>query len=103
LHPNAGSRLSNDILLLPKDSSSCTSGDACFDDHMPLPFVPVVANHTQEHNPQTCPEESHSDTEDSSDNFSQNDEDLTSNEANSDLAQNDEPGSIQWMCFSKEI
>jgi hypothetical protein len=95
LHPNAGSRLSNDILLLPKDSSSCTSGDACFDDHMPLPFVPVVANHTQEHNPQTCPEESHSDTEDSSENFSQNDEDLSSNEANSDLAQNDEPGRFE--------
>ena len=47
LHPNAGRRLHNDILLLPTNSSSCTHGDA-LDDHMILPIVPLVANHDQE-------------------------------------------------------
>jgi hypothetical protein len=47
LHPNDGSQLRRDILLLPKDSPACTSGDAQFDDHMHFLVVPIVANHGQ--------------------------------------------------------
>jgi hypothetical protein len=41
LHPNAGSRLREEILLLPH-SPLTTTGDANIDDYMPLPVVPVV-------------------------------------------------------------
>jgi hypothetical protein len=41
LHPNVGSRLREEILLLPH-SPPTTTGDANIDDYMPLPVVPVV-------------------------------------------------------------
>ena len=49
LHPNAGQRLRDEILLLPQNSISTLSniGDAQIDDHMPLPIILVVANHDQ--------------------------------------------------------
>jgi hypothetical protein len=43
LHPNAGSRLREEILLLPH-SPLTTTGDANIDDYMPLPVVPVVVS-----------------------------------------------------------
>jgi hypothetical protein len=47
LNPNAGSRLRQEILLLPAHSSlTSTHGETHIDDYMPLPFVPVVTNDT---------------------------------------------------------
>ena len=48
LHPNAGRRLRNEILLLPTHSSSHTCGDVQLDDHMPLPIVPIVTKNDQD-------------------------------------------------------
>jgi hypothetical protein len=42
LHPNAGRRLKQDILLLPDYTPDC--GDANINDYMPLPVVPIVTN-----------------------------------------------------------
>jgi hypothetical protein len=42
LHPNAGRRLKQDILLLPQQTPN--NGDANIDDYMPLPVVPIVTN-----------------------------------------------------------
>jgi hypothetical protein len=42
LHPNAGRRLKQDILLLPDHTPDC--GDANINDYMPLPVVPIVTN-----------------------------------------------------------
>jgi histone deacetylase 1/2 len=47
LHPNAGRRLSQDILLLPTENNACTNEDVQHDDHMSLPIIPVVTNTTQ--------------------------------------------------------
>jgi hypothetical protein len=45
LNPNAGSRLRQEILLLPTNSPfTSTHGETHINDYMPLPFVPVVTN-----------------------------------------------------------
>jgi hypothetical protein len=46
LHPNAGRRLKQDILLLPQHTSN--NGDAIIDDYMPLPVVPIVTHNDGE-------------------------------------------------------
>jgi hypothetical protein len=46
LHPNAGRRLSQDILLLPTENNACTNEDIQHDDHMSFPVIPVVTNTT---------------------------------------------------------
>ena len=44
LCPNAGSRLRQDILLLPHDSSISHVGDAKVDDLMTVPIIHVATN-----------------------------------------------------------
>ena len=80
LNPNAGKRLSQDILLLPTSSSH---GDAHANDYMPLPFVPVT-NAEQEN------------VEAAEENSDEIDEEMPQNGARNDAvmsSQNDETGS----------
>jgi hypothetical protein len=46
LHPNAGHRLKQDILLLPHHTSN--SGGANIDDYMPLPVLPIVTTNDED-------------------------------------------------------
>jgi hypothetical protein len=46
LHPNAGRRLKQDILLLPQHTSN--SGDANIDDYMPLSVVPIITHNVDD-------------------------------------------------------
>jgi histone deacetylase 1/2 len=46
LHPNAGRRLKQDILLLPHHTSN--SGGANIDDYMPLPVLPIVTTNDED-------------------------------------------------------
>ena len=93
LHPNAGSRLRNDILLLPKDtpSNTHTNGDANVHDHMPLPIVPVVTNLDQDAAEYDLSAGTHTDQEDSAENFSQNNAEMSENE-DSENSETDETG-----------
>jgi hypothetical protein len=79
LHPNTGSRLCNDILLLPPDLSPTTSNNegAHVDDHMPI--IHIVTNQNQ------CNAEQHLSTgttdvkQETAENLSENDEETSSN------------------------
>jgi hypothetical protein len=79
LHPNAGRRIAQDILLLPTSNNACTHGDTQLDDHMPLPFVPVVTNPAQDNAPRTDVEDQAVDDDHSDANLSENDEEMSEN------------------------
>jgi hypothetical protein len=76
LHPNAGRRLSQDILLLPTENNACTHEDIQHDDHMSLPIIPVVTNTTQG-TPLLA--ETTINSEDSGENLSENGEETSQN------------------------
>jgi hypothetical protein len=86
LHPNAGCRLRNEILLLPTDISSFTStiGDAQTNDYMPLPIVLVVANHDQVHHEDATYDDSASDFDQSEENFAENAQEMAPDEQEQD-------------------
>lgn len=92
LHPNAGSRLRQDILLLPStQNTSSTSGDARVDDYMPLPFIPIVTPNDQDNADTVAPHVSGSSPSSSAENSAHNEpeNDATSDSENSE---EDEPG-----------
>jgi hypothetical protein len=90
LNPNAGSRLRQDILLLPTNSSSTsTHGETHIDDYMPLPFVPIVTNDTSaDVAPADVPDEQQLTEQ----NLTENHEEFSSNDDSNNSAQNDESG-----------
>jgi hypothetical protein len=58
MHPNAGTRLRQEILLLPQESSTpLHDGDAYIDDPMTVPMIPVATNHVAGNNDDAAPAE----------------------------------------------
>jgi hypothetical protein len=79
LHPNAGRRLRNDILLLPHDTPTDV-GDAQTDYYMPLPIIPVMTNLGQEPQDIPPPDDSTLHTDYSDTTFVENGEETDSGE-----------------------
>jgi hypothetical protein len=93
LHPNAGRRLTQDILLLPTPHNACTHGDTQSDDHMPLPIIPVVTNPTQDTPPHAADAEDNGlEDEHTGENSSENDEETSENNSIFDVAEEDNMG-----------
>jgi hypothetical protein len=79
LHPNAGRRLTQDILLLPTSHNACTHGDTQSDVHMPLPVIHVVTNLAQDTTPHTAAEDHEFEDDHTGENLSENDEETSEN------------------------
>jgi hypothetical protein len=88
LHPNAGRRLTQDILLLPSSNNACTHGDTQFVDHMPLPVILVVTNLAQDNAPYTA-EKDHDFEDHNGENLSENGEEMSANSSNGASEEND--------------
>jgi hypothetical protein len=93
LHPNAGRRLTQDILLLPSSNNACTHGDTQFVDHMPLPVIPVVTNPAKDHTPQIAEEDHAFEDDHTGTNLTENDEEMSENSSRSDAAEEDNASS----------
>jgi hypothetical protein len=93
LHPNAGRRLTQDILLLPSSNNACTHGDTQFVDHMPLPVIPVVTNPAKDHTPQIAEEDHAFEDDHTGTNLTENDEEMSENSSSSDAAEEDNASS----------
>jgi hypothetical protein len=82
MHPNAGTRLRQEILLLPQDSSTpLHDGDAYTDDPMTVPMIPVATNQVAGNNDAAAPAE----------NFAPNGLNIAENEQHIPPAEEDEP------------
>jgi hypothetical protein len=92
LHPNAGRRLTQDILLLPTPHNGCTDGDTQYDNHMSLPIIPVVTNPAQDTTPHTAAEDHDFQDDHTSKNLSENDEETSENNSIFDAAEEDNMG-----------
>jgi hypothetical protein len=95
LNPNAGSRLRQEILLLPTDSSlTSTHGETHINEYMPLPFVPVVTNDTAVDD---VPADVLDEQEVTEKDLSENPAEISSNGSSNVAAQNDETGARSQM------
>jgi hypothetical protein len=82
MHPNAGTRIRQEILLLPQESSTpLHDGDAYTDDPMTVPMTPAATNHVA----------GNDDAEDPAENFAPNAHQNAENEQHIPPAAKDAP------------